>query len=607
MLLVLPRFLPRLLLFRLLSGLLSLTLALYPSLSAAQAAPMSRSDYEACQTHDEESFRTALADITTRALKAGIADVNYRSIVAEEWRKGGLSDIIDKRVDIAIAEVRDESSWSDLLQSLAYQEKAQELATAVAERVYQSDAVKEAIENLAVGVGQEVGKRIEFGTQDAAEPAIACLRAFIGPRYGDTVARVVTADAGKEFSVDTTKGAAEVGAGSVLTQSAGGITGAAILVMRRQLANMAQRMGRRLVGSVLSRVVSVVAGGVGLVLIAKDIWDLRNGVLPIIKTEMKSAETKEKVQDELAKTIGEQIAEHVQEIGTKTADRVVEIWQDFRRAHHKALDLAEQNDRFKAFLDSTRPELLPRLDEVLALVIASEGEDNILKRLDDGSLDEAVNRLPPDGLTIARETRSLEQALKWSGVAGDALPQVVAYAIYRRASPDDFTGTSLRRVIGLGDRLAIVRLSSVTREARDALFDLPDNDLKSLARSLTEGELATLARYLTGLSKDARERVLHAVARSPAKMQTLASNLVRNAVLSSRDQDAAVSMMLRDGAIFDFAAIGHDVRLVADGQVSPVLLWEKHPVVIGVAALALILLLLIFRRLLFSRRRASPA
>src|SRR5690606_32545802 len=118
------------------------------------------------------------------------------------------------------------------------------------------------------------------------------------------------------------KGAAEVGAGSVLTQSAGGITGAAILVMRRQLANMAQRIGRRLVGSVLSRVVSVVAGGVGIVLIAKDIWDLRNGVLPIIKTEMKSAETKEKVQDELAKTIGEQIAEHVQEIGTKTADRV---------------------------------------------------------------------------------------------------------------------------------------------------------------------------------------------------------------------------------------------------------------------------------------------
>ena len=36
-------------------------------------------------------------------------------------------------------------------------------------------------------------------------------------------------------------------------------------------------------------------------LIAKDIWDFRYGVLPIIATEMKSADTKEKVRAELAR------------------------------------------------------------------------------------------------------------------------------------------------------------------------------------------------------------------------------------------------------------------------------------------------------------------
>lgn len=590
-----------------LSGFLSLSLAIGPMLPAARAATMSRSDYEACQTRDEQSFRIALEGITTRALKASVADVNYRSVVAEEWRKNGVGDIIDKQVDVAVADVRDESSWSDLLQSLAYQEKAQSLATAVAERVYTSDAVKNAIEGLAVAVGKEVGKRIEFGSQDAAEPAIACLKTFIGPRYGDTVARVLTTDAGKEFGVEATTGSAEVGAGAVISQSAGGITGAAILIMRRQLANMAQRIGQRLVGSVLSRLVSVVAGGLGLALIAKDIWDLRHGVLPIIETEMKSAETKEKVQDELAKTIGEQIAEHVQEIGAKTADRIVEIWQDFRRAHHKALELAEQNDRFKTFLDSTKPELLPRLDEVLSLIITSEGEATILKRLENGTLDEAVNKLSPSGLTIARETRSLETALKWSAVAGDALPQVVEYGIYQRASPEDFTSTSLQRVIGLGDRLAIVRLSTVPRETRDTLFDLPDDSLKNLAKSLTEGELTTLARYLTGLTKPARDRVLRAVALTPAKMQVLASGRVRDAVLASSDQDAAVAMMLRENAVFDLGAITHDVRLVSDGQVRPSLLWAKHPVVVVAAALLLLILLLILRRLLFTRKRPSPA
>ena len=50
-------------------------------------------------------------------------------------------------------------------------------------------------------------------------------------------------------------------------------------------------------------------------------------------------------------------------------------------------------------------------------------------------------------------------------------------------------------------------------------------------------------------------------------------------------------------------AIVADVHLVADGRVSPVLLWEKHPVVIVGALLAVLILLLMLRRLLFPRRR----
>ncbi len=39
-------------------------------------------------------------------------------------------------------------------------------------------------------------------------------------------------------------------------------------------------------------------------------------------------------------------------------------------------------------------------------------------------------------------------------------------------------------------------------------------------------------------------------------------------------------MMLRSGGGLDPGAIASDVRLVADGRVSPILLWEKHPMVI---------------------------
>jgi len=574
----------------------------------ATAAPLSKADYEACQARDEPALRAAIQAISVRALKAGIANVDYRALVGDAWRRGGLGEIVDTQVDLAVEQVAQETSWANLLQSLAYQQKAQALATAVAERVYRSDAMKTALEQLAADVGKDIGRQIEFASADASEPTLACLKAFVGARYGTTVARAVSGETGKGLTVDPNKAAAGISPGAVLRESSGGIAGAAVLLLRRQLANMAERVGARLVGTVLARLVSVVAGGVGLALIAKDIWDLRHGVLPIIATEMKSKANKDKVQDELAKTFAEQISAHVEEIGAATADHVVDIWRDFRSAHTQALDLAERNAKFKAFLDSLQPKSLPRLDEVVSLVLAAEGEAGLLRRLNDGTLNEAVNVLPAPAMEIARETRSIDAGLKWAALAGDRLPKVVELGLYRRTTPDTLTKSSLQRMLALNDRLAIVRLASINRDARDTLFELNDSELKSLARSLTEPELATLSRYLSGLQKEPRERVLRAVAADPAKMQSLASDRVRGAIVASADQTAAVGMMLRTNAALDPAAIVEDFRLVADGRVRPVLMWEKHPLTIVAALIMIGIVLLLLRRLLFPRRRKqAPA
>ncbi len=583
------------------------------ALAAAQVAPafaaeaLTKSEYEACQAREEPAFHAAIEAISIRALKTGIANVDFRAIVGDEWRRGGLDEIVDNRVDLAVEEVRQQTSWANLLESLASQQKAQDLATAVAERVYRSDAMKTALETLAIGVGKEIGKQIQFATEDAAEPTLACLKAFVGARYGTTVARAVAGDANKGNAFDPDSATAQVSPGAVLRQSGAGIAGAAILIMRRQLANMARRVGQRIVGAVLARVVSVVAGGVGLVLIAKDIWDLRHGVLPIIATEMKSEDSKEKVQDELAKTFAEQISAHVNEIGAATADRVVDVWREFRNAHAQALELAARDDQFKSFIDTQPPEKLARLDEVVSLVITSEGKAGLLKRLNDGTLNEAVNELPAPALQIARETRSIDAGLRWYALAGDQLVQVVDLDIYRRTTPDKLTKASLQRILALNDRLAITRLVGIDRDARNTLFELPPAELTSLARSLTEDELATLARYLTGLRKEPRERVLRTVAGDPTKMQSLSSERVRIAVVASADQTAAVTMMLRQDATLNPKAIVEDVGLVTRGRVSPILLWEKHPVVIVAGLVVVLILLLMLRRLLFAGRRTKQA
>jgi hypothetical protein len=572
----------------------------------AAPPPMTRADYEACQSADETAFRTVIEALSLKALEAGTKAFDYRAAVDSEWRRLGMDDLLAKRVDIAVEEVKSETSWAGLAQSLINSEKAQEIATSVAERVYRSDAMKTAIEGLATGVGNEVGKTLELASQDAVGPSLECLRAFLGNRYGSTVAGVVTADVEHDFGLEASAGRASVSSGSVLQHSSQGIAGAAIILVRRQLANIAARIGQRLAGSILARLVSVAAGGVGLVLVAKDIWELRNGVLPIIADEMKSDTTKGMVKDELAKTLGEQISGHLKEIAAKSADRVLEIWRGFRNAHRKALDVAEKNVEFRAFLDTVKPDQLARLDEVVALALADGGEPGLLKRLSDGSLNEAVRFLPEPAMTIARDTRSIDAAIGWSALAGDRLPKVLEHEIYRQASSESFTRATLASLLALEDHVAIARLAGLAPEARDRLFGLGAEDLKRLAKSFSEAELATLARYLEGLEPAPRARVLAAVAAAPAKMQGLSAPRVRDALLASRDQARAVDMMLREGSGGP-EAILDDARAAWDGRIAPILLWEKHPMVIAALALAVVILLLMLRRLFRPRRPAGPA
>ena len=388
----------------------------------------------------------------------------------------------------AVDQVAQETSWSNLLQSLAYQQKAQELATAVAERVYRSDAMKTALEQLAADVGKDIGQQIEFASADASEPTLACLKAFVGARYGTTVARAVSGETGKDLTVDPGQGHRRHLAGR-------GVARIERRHRRRRRPPHApparqhgRRVGQRVVGSVLARLVSVVAGGVGLALIAKDIWDLRHGVLPIIANEMKSKDNKDKVQDELAKTFAEQISGHVEEIGAATADQVVGIWRDFRSAHAQALDLAQRNPKFKAFVDQLQPKALPRLDEVVSLVLARgrrgrpaaaarrrHAERGGQRAAGAGHGDRAADALHRCGPQVGGARR------RPAAQGGRARPAPAHDA--RHADAERAPGACSR----FNDRLAIVRLASIERGARDTLFELNDADLKSLAHNLTRG------------------------------------------------------------------------------------------------------------------------
>ncbi len=567
---------------------------------------LAQSDYRACQATSDDQFRAAIESITRKALSRGVAKIDYGAVVRDEWRKGDLDRIIDERVDAATESVRSESSWGSLLQSLASRDKANELATAIAERVYRSEPVKQAITGLATGVGEQIGAAIVITTADAAGPAQTCVRLFLGDRYGSTVAGSVSRDAGAAFEVEGDAGAAGVKTSTLLKESAYGISGAVILLVRRQLARMAGRLGQRLVGSVLSRLVSVVAGGIGVALIAKDIWDFRHGMLPIIAEEMKSPQTKAKVQQELAQSIETQIKAQTRQIARETSQRILKIWKDFQRAHNKVLDLAESKPAFRKYLDVVGDENLPKLDEIVALILAEGGDPAVESALETGRLQRAVQTLSPQGLRIGRETRSLKTAMDWTTLASDRLPRVVELGLHNRAKPQDFSATTLQRLLNLQDRLAILRLTALPQRARDALFELDNARLRLLSRSLTETELSALSDYIGGLEPEAQKHVLEQVSAAPARMQRLASSSVRDAVIASRDQTYAVEMLLRETGTFDIDSIFKDIEATWDGRVHPRLMWDRHPILVITGAIVLLLLLLMLRSVLFAGRRNRP-
>ena len=117
------------------AGLTAAAVAVSSVAPAFAREAMTPAEYEACQSRDENALRTALEQVIVGSLRSGTQGIDFRASVQNEWRRTGMDEILDKRVDIAIAEVRDETSWGSLLQSLANEEKAKALATAVAERV----------------------------------------------------------------------------------------------------------------------------------------------------------------------------------------------------------------------------------------------------------------------------------------------------------------------------------------------------------------------------------------------------------------------------------------------------------------------------------------
>jgi hypothetical protein len=182
---------------------------------------------------------------------------------------------------------------------------------------------------------------------------------------------------------------------------------------------------------------------------------------------------------------------------------------------------------------------------------------------------------------------------------------VVDLGIYRWLPVEGLTSENLQKILSINDRIAVGRIANLDPQARDYILSLPGDQMRDFARRLNDRQLAAFADYERNLEPIAAKRLLRAVADDPAVMLELTTEGLREAILKSRDQLAALNMIIHDDAsltsLFNYTRIFKDAELVQKGVVSFRVFWERYWAAVLLGGFLLLVILSWLRRLLFGR------
>ena len=579
----------------------------------AQTVQQPETTLRQCSDVSEDTLLNELNTVSQQVFADALTQIDVAGIVDTQWDNLSVDSVIDRAVDDAVQQVQtDTGLWAKFLSSWSA-DQAKELTGAVANKTFESEAFRSKLDQLSVAVAAEIGGKVGELSAESVSAAFYCLQTFIGGNYADVLVasfeeRVQSAVGDGSNALD--QQTLDPGILAILDQHKVALGGVGVIIAtqitRKLLVELgetiAKRVAGRIVGRVLGRVgselVPIAGWIIGTGLIVYDVYSSRDGALPQIQEELKSAEVKAGIRSEVVASIEPELDLQLPEMARSIANDLFARWRDTKRDIRQVIDLADSNPQFKSILDGLEDQTqLAKLVNLTGAIMTAQGRAAVDSAIADGSLERALS-LPASAPELLAAVGSLPDAIAWGDVAGELLDQVVSLEIYKARKPGDLDRATLEKLVAVGDKAAVSNLVLLDTAALSSILTLSSENLKAIASKLTPDQLTWLAQSLPNLSQEQRNQLVAQLVSDPGVI----SQLQRSNLLGSVSQSDDINQILTFIAgSRDLAAWAGDAVRLFSLQVGLPLFAAKYGWgwTAGTVAIALLLVLVVVR-LIFS-------
>lgn len=482
-------------------------------------------EFRACQrAADKQALRNEIANLVRQALENPEKPLDFTAIVEEKWEQLAVDATIDSVVDEVIDQIRKTTDWVEILKSSWSPKEAEEILKRATEQVFSSPRITTKLEDLSMGVAEEISQHITAQFERAATVGLRCLEEYAGHNYSKELYDQLLEDILNGVQPKPTVPPIRITPRDASEKVIPGLTVLLISSLAPRLTKeIGQKLMERIGGKIITRIlgkgvsslVPIVGWVIGLGMLVHDLWRMFDGAFPQIKEALKDPEVKTQIKSEIVKAIEENLPDQVDSVALEIAVRLVDQWDSFCLNYAGICRLMETNPTFAGIVKNATLVELDSLRQLIEFYRRELGEKELLTSIDNGDFQKVLQALysfvrsqegVPEGfrskplnaplIRLLKDTRNTADALRWAELANGKIKRLLDYAVHYSTSLDEWNRESLIAVLSLPKGQDIEKLLSLPTEKRSVLTALPPEQMKALVARCSESQLSELTTQM---------------------------------------------------------------------------------------------------------------